>query len=261
MIKNFDYNYHTHTKRCHHATGEDEEYILCAIENGVKHLGFSDHLPFLSKDGKSSLFRVAYSQGQEYYDTINALREKYKDKIDILIGFESEYYPNDFGVMLETARKFKGEYLILGEHFCSSEYDGGKYTYASEFNDSELKNYVDVLIAGMETGYFSYLAHPDIINFFPNEVYQREMARLCLASKKLNIPIEVNLLGVRENRHYPNPAFWKVAGGIGAPVVVGCDAHKPCDVYNQDCITKAFDMIEEFDLNYIGRPKIIRIDK
>ena len=32
-----DYNYHTHTHRCHHATGEMEEYIVRAMENGIKY--------------------------------------------------------------------------------------------------------------------------------------------------------------------------------------------------------------------------------
>ena len=40
-----DYNYHTHTTRCHHAVNSDEEYIQAAIEAGIKYLGFSDHAP------------------------------------------------------------------------------------------------------------------------------------------------------------------------------------------------------------------------
>ena len=46
-----DYNYHTHTYRCGHAIGEDEEYIKVSIQNGIKHLGFSDHIPFAFPDG------------------------------------------------------------------------------------------------------------------------------------------------------------------------------------------------------------------
>ena len=38
------YHYHTHTKRCGHAQGEDEEYVLSAIKHGFKFLGFSDHV-------------------------------------------------------------------------------------------------------------------------------------------------------------------------------------------------------------------------
>ena len=36
-------NYHTHTTRCGHAEGTEEEYILTALRCGYKVLGFSDH--------------------------------------------------------------------------------------------------------------------------------------------------------------------------------------------------------------------------
>ena len=38
-------NMHTHTTRCHHAAGEDREYVEKAIEAGYDVLGFSDHAP------------------------------------------------------------------------------------------------------------------------------------------------------------------------------------------------------------------------
>ena len=39
-------NYHTHTTRCYHASGKDEEYVKAAIKAGIKELGFSDHTPW-----------------------------------------------------------------------------------------------------------------------------------------------------------------------------------------------------------------------
>ena len=33
-------NYHTHTARCYHASGKDEEYVKAAIKAGIKELGF-----------------------------------------------------------------------------------------------------------------------------------------------------------------------------------------------------------------------------
>ena len=57
----------------------------------------------------------------------------------------------------------------------------------------------------LETGLYTYLAHPDLINFTGSETfYRREMERLCLAAKELNIPLELNLLGLRANRTYPS---------------------------------------------------------
>ena len=40
-------NYHTHTARCGHAIGTDEEYVQAAIQAGLKTLGFSDHAAIL----------------------------------------------------------------------------------------------------------------------------------------------------------------------------------------------------------------------
>ena len=43
-------NYHTHTTRCHHATGTEEAYIETAIRCGYQVLGFSDHTPWRYRD-------------------------------------------------------------------------------------------------------------------------------------------------------------------------------------------------------------------
>lgn len=37
------FNYHTHTKRCGHADGDDEQYVRAAMMTGFKELGFSEH--------------------------------------------------------------------------------------------------------------------------------------------------------------------------------------------------------------------------
>ena len=35
-------NYHSHTTRCNHAKGTEEEFIRCAMDRGLKVFGFSD---------------------------------------------------------------------------------------------------------------------------------------------------------------------------------------------------------------------------
>ena len=263
MIKRLKHNFHTHTIRCNHAVDEDEKYIEVAIENGLKTLGFSDHIPLVREDGRESSYRVPYARCQEYYDSLNGLREKYRNKIDIFIGFEMEYYPEYFDVMLETAKKFKGEYLILGQHFYVAEHKGGKYVLSQEgLGKEDITAYVNSVISAMKTGVFTYVAHPDIVNFVgSDEDYISEMSKICLASKELNIPLELNLLGIRKNRVYPNKLFWKIAGEIGSPVIIGCDAHSAKDVYEITCIEKAFEIVKEFNLNLLEKPNLIRIDK
>ena len=87
------FNLHTHTYRCHHASGKDEEYVIKAIQNGYSTIGFSDHAPYLFPNGYVSSFRMHPSEAEGYAKSINSLKEKYKGKIDIKLGFELEYYP------------------------------------------------------------------------------------------------------------------------------------------------------------------------
>ena len=75
------FNLHTHTYRCHHAKGTDEEYVIKAIENGYDLIGFSDHAPYLFPNGYVSSFRMLPSDAQNYADSIKELREKYKGKL------------------------------------------------------------------------------------------------------------------------------------------------------------------------------------
>ena len=82
------YNYHTHTRRCGHAKGTEEEYVLRAIQGGIRYMGFSDHMPLLCDDGYESRYRVPMAEAKDYIADIIALREKYRDVIDIKVGFE-----------------------------------------------------------------------------------------------------------------------------------------------------------------------------
>ena len=82
-------NYHTHTTRCGHAEGTEEEYILTALRCGFKVLGFSDHTPWAyATPGFVSRIRMLPSQLDDYVLTLRGLREKYADKLHIRIGLE-----------------------------------------------------------------------------------------------------------------------------------------------------------------------------
>ena len=61
-------------------------YILAAIEAGMDVIGFSEHIAYpgveISKE------RMKNEDMEEYLQTMYSLKEKYKDKIKILVGFE-----------------------------------------------------------------------------------------------------------------------------------------------------------------------------
>ena len=253
-------NYHTHTYRCHHATGTEQGYIDAAIAGGIRYLGFSDHAPFICPCGKESAHRIYMEDRFLYVEHIRRLREKYRDKIDIKIGFEMEYYPDCFKEMLSIARDCGAEYVILGEHALDS--NDGIWSATASDSEEKLDKYIDLVCEGMKTGAFSYLAHPDVINFTGSrEVYLKKMRKICETSKETGIPLELNFWGIHENKHYPTHDFWKMAGEMGCDVVYGCDAHKRSAVYDRELLAKAEKIKEECGLNVVEVPKIIDIQK
>lgn len=258
-----NFNFHTHTYRCNHATGTEEEYVLRAIKKGIKFMGFSDHIPFAFPDGFESIYRVPTKFAEDYVKDVNKLKEKYADKIEIHVGFESEYYPEYFDKMLLDAKKWGAEFLILGQHFTKPEYSlnggvVGRHTAKQTDSVKELNDYANSLIEGMKTGKFSYVCHPDIINFTGNkEDYVKAMHPICVASTKLNIPLEINFLGIRDNRKYPNLLFWELASSERSPVTFGFDSHDVLSAYDEASLEKAKTIVKNLNLNYIGKPKLL----
>ena len=258
-----NYNYHTHTFRCGHASGTEEEYIKRAIDCGIKYMGFADHAPLNFPEAKDLKFRVPVDKVEDYFSTLKALREKYKDKIDLKFGFEMEYYPNIFEKMLADVKSFGAEYLILGEHFTVEEIpDSHEHSAAPNDSVDKLKTYVNRIIEGTKTGAFTYIAHPDMINFTGDlSIYKEEMRKICVCSREYNIPLELNCLGIRDNRHYPNNEFWQIAGEEQCPVTFGFDAHDVPSAYDGDSVIKAKELVKKYNLNYIGKPEIILLQK
>lgn len=259
-VIDLDYNYHTHTYRCHHATGTDEEYVRRATKGGIKYMGFSDHMPLKFPDGTESWYRIPVSEGKSYCDDIKALAKKYKSEIDITVGFEMEYYPEYFDSMLKDALDYGGEYLILGQHYTFAEDKWKKHTNDGNESVDDLRDYVSVIINGMKTGVFTYVAHPDMYYFVGDEaIYKAEMRRICIASRELNVPIEINCQGIYKKRNYPCEAFWQVAGEEESPVVIGFDSHTAENAYDEESLKRAEEIIEKYKLNHIGKPKLVKI--
>jgi histidinol-phosphatase (PHP family) len=104
-------------------------------------------------------------------------------------------------------------------------------------------------MAGMNTGYFTYLAHPDLIHFKGyDKVYREQMRYLCREARSCGIPLEVNMLGSWSGRNYPNPVFWELAAEEGCQVVIGCDAHAPEHLLREDTEKKLLAMIRHYGL-------------
>lgn len=245
-------NYHTHTWRCHHASGTEREYVESAIRSGLKVLGFSDHAPVPYGDYVSNV-RMLPQQLEDYVATILSLRDEYRDDIEIHIGLEAEYYPAYFEEQMEMFSQYPIEYLLLGQHFIGNEI-GEAYCGHETKNDETLLRYCAQSIEAMETGKYLYFAHPDLIFYTGDrQLYLQSMRKVCVKAKELGIPLEINIHGIHLRRNYPDPDFWRIAGEVGNDVVFGSDAHEPEYVFDEDAVRKAQALVAENRLHRIER--------
>ena len=249
-------NYHTHTWRCNHAVGTEEGYVQAAIRARMKILGFSDHTPYLFPKGYYSNFRMKPEELPGYAETVLNLQKKYADQIEIHLGVECEFYPKHFHDTLSFLRDHQVEYLILGQHFIGNEYDSF-YSGRKTTREEDLEAYCKQSMEAMNTGLFTYFAHPDLHHFQGDvRFYQDQVRTLCREANSCGVPLELNLLGIRENKWYPNHRFWEVAGEENCTVVIGCDAHEESALDHPGAMEAAKKLINSCGLKVVDTVNI-----
>lgn len=257
------YNYHTHTELCNHAKGNNEDFVLAAIEAGFNEIGFADHSPWPFENFVSGM-RMTADELPLYCKSIKALKEKYKDKINIKLGLECEYFPKYTTWLKEKIDEYGIDYLILGHHFSIDE-PGSIYNGNIE-TPEELYFFRDEIIKAIDADMFSYIAHPDIfMRGYPlfDEHCEKISRDIIEKAKDKNIPLEYNLLGFSHSiadgkQGYPYPDFWKLVAEIKPPVTMGIDAHYPDAYLDHKLYQKGLDNIHAFGLELTQEIKMYK---
>ena len=233
-------NYHTHTSRCGHAIGTDEEYVLEAISYGLTELGFSDHIMF--PEHSQPNIRGEYEELEDYIISIESLKEKYKERMTIHLGLEAEAIPYYFPYYQRLLKEGHIEYLILGNHCGMDKNKQLKFYFSHATSAKDIVRYTNSLVKGIKTGLFKIVAHPD---YFMgsyrkwNKTTINCAKKICQAAKKYGVYLEFNFGAVRRGKRligeeyrfaYPYNKFWEIAKKYKCKVMIGIDAHSPGDI-------------------------------
>lgn len=222
---NPDEIFHVHTWRCGHAGEErEEEYIEAAIRLGARRITFTDHAPF---PGNQFRGRMRMDQLPEYEETLWALREKYSGKIEVRIGLEAEYLPGYQAYYELLKEDERIEFLMLGQHFYEQE--PGTYSFSRRDLTDRADGLMRAEIAGVKSGYFSCVAHPDRGYRYLKEGEKTDPAlavELVDVAKARNISLEKNISSMEKNWFYEDK-FWKFCR---QDYLVGLDAHSVAEL-------------------------------
>lgn len=200
---------HTHTKHSH-GTGSIEANVLAAIDKGLKQIAISDH-------GFSHPF-YGIKDADKYLSEIAEIKEKYKDKIEVLSNVELNLISLDGDLDLPAELKDKFDLLTFGYHKMAG-YKGLKniayfMTPASKREKNRQKN-TDAYIKALEKYKIDVISHPGY-------GLPIDLVRLAKAAKETGTALEIN------SKH---PEFTidklKRVKDTGVNFIIGSDAHSP----------------------------------
>ena len=217
---------HNHTTRCNHAEGTVNEYIERAIELGIDIYGFSEHAPMDFDEN----YRLPFCDMDAYVSDILTAKEKYKNDIEILLGYEVDYLP---GHMDENVLDAKVDYLIGSVHFIDKwsfdnpEFIGG---WKTKDIDEIWKAYFEATEAMVKMKKFDIVGHLDLIKVFkymPKTDIRLLAKDVLLAIKHSGMVIELNAAGLRKpiQEIYPSTQLLEEAYALDIPITFSSDAH------------------------------------
>ncbi len=233
---------HNHTKLCNHAEGEIHEYIEKAIDSNVRYFGFSDHAP-MDYDQK---YRMSFDQMKNYEDDVLKAKEKYKDKIEVLLGYEVDYLK---GHMDDRVLNSDVDYLIGSVHFIDGwGFDNPEFigNYKHQDIDEIWQKYFDAIEDMANSKLFDIVGHLDLIKvfkFMPNKSVESLAKNALIAIKQADMTLEINMAGYRKPiaEAYPSLTLLKEAYNLKIPITFSSDAHKPEQIglYDKNIIDMA----------------------
>lgn len=224
---------HVHTTYCD-GKNTPEEMVLSAIEKGLTTIGFSVH----SYTDFDLSYCIKKEQIESYITEINSLKEKYKDKIEILCGVEmdilsdmdAEKFDYKIGSVhyVETESGYEAIDLSERDFIKTAEKMGGFYEMAEKYYE---------FVAKLGKVKPDIIGHFDLITKYNegNRLFDTKNPRYVNAWKKaadalipLNVPFEINTgaisRGLRKTP-YPAPQIIEYLKAKGAKFIMNGDTH------------------------------------
>jgi histidinol-phosphatase (PHP family) len=231
------FDLHTHHNRCGHAEGSIADYIEAAIQAGLEVIGISDHSPYFSseEDHPEPKIAMARSEFPRYVEEVLKLQERYRGKIEVLLGVEADFFPEHAGLYKKMFAPYPFDYIIGSVHRSNgvSIFNRRRWRGLSEEEKiREKEQYYKLIEMSARSGMFDILGHIDAMkgNYPPfSEIRTESVDKTLRVIAECDIAIEINTSGKTKESGgwYPSDDILERALHYGIQVTFGSDAHDP----------------------------------
>ena len=257
---------HTHTHYCPHGTGDHvEKMIERAIELGFEEYHMTEHTPVpdtfmkLLQPQKELLGDLAMPENEvdRYMKEMLDIKEKYKNKIRIKVGFEVDYLPTEIAWTKDFLQEY-GKYCdtgILSVHYMMALNDWRcvDYTPDDVMNHlipeyGSLENYQKAYYQLVEESILVDLGHykpmkighltlvdkfQKLVGVAISKTVDQQIDELLRLIREKSYCLDYNHAGLFKpfcGETYPPTRIMKQAMQLGIPLIYGSDAHGVEDI-------------------------------
>ncbi|MCA0229053.1 MAG: histidinol-phosphatase [Bacteroidetes bacterium] len=239
-------NYHSHSHYCD-GKGSLEEQVQGAIAQGLRAFGFSSHcpVPFVNQ------WSMKAERLADYLRQTAVLKEKYKDQIELYVGLEVDFLPNQLGTsdfpMLDYCVG-SVHYVELNQFGQPWEIDGSSVEFLACLDtlydgniQVALEKYYGIIRQMVETDTPPIVGHLDKIKMHNDarplfeeseEWYVALVEDTLEVIKKAGCIVEINTRGnyKRGLELYPSPWIIARMNELHIPICINSDSHRPEEI-------------------------------
>lgn len=231
------FDLHTHHDRCGHARGVIQDYIEAAIKRELKVIGISDHSPYFGEEEDQAQPKIAMAKSEfpRYIQEVLRLKEEYQGKIEVLLGVESDFFPQHAELYRKQYEPYPFDYIIGSVHQSGgvSIFNKKRFKGLSDAEKvKEKEEYYRLISESAKSGMFQILGHIDAMKgFYPSfsDIQTEAIEDTLKVIAETGMAIEINTSGKTKDcgGWYPSDSILERALYYGADVTFGSDAHDP----------------------------------
>lgn len=233
---------------CCHANNSLEEIVRAYIDLGYPWVGITEHMPpasdaYLYPEEKQAGLDAGdlLERFAEYMTVCRRLKDKYADRIEILVGFETEHYEGSIDLARRLIERFSPDYVVGSVHHVKEipfDYSPQKYREAADRCggiDELYAAYFDQQFEMLRALKPGVVGHLDLIRIYDPEYGTRlvqpdisvKILRNLELVRQLGLILDFNLrpLSRGEKEPYLSAPILKQAIDMGIDVVPGDDSH------------------------------------